>query len=262
MPGIKPHLKSDEAIDHLRCANLQIIQARSGYRASIDPVLLCSFARLPRGTQIADLGTGNGIIPLILASRDETLEIVGVERQPSMADRAGRSVGLNNLQDQIQIIKGDVRDLPAEMKARSFDVVTMNPPYRIPTAGRLASNIERAAARHEISGNYRDFLQASNRLLDRGGSLFLIFLAERLAELLGGMSRLNLEPKRLRLVHSRQGQAAKLVLVEGRKEARPGMQVEPPLFIYTGEGRDYTDEVLEMYGETRDARRGTPTGKS
>ena len=250
---MEPLLHADEAIDNLRCSNLKIIQARNGYRFSIDPILLCGFTRLKEGMRVVDLGTGNGVIPLLLASRIESLPIVGLERQASMADRARRSVKLNNLQDRIQIVEADVRNLPESMTGESFDAILMNPPYRVPSSGRIAAADERAAARHELAGNITDFLQAAARLLNRNGLIYVIFLAERLTELVCEMRRLILGPKRLRMVHPRLGQAAKLVLVEGRRNGNPGLEIEPPLFIYRGAGRDYTEEVLQMYGEARDA---------
>jgi len=247
MSELEPLLHADEAIDDLHCSHLKIIQARNGYRFSIDPVLLCAFTRLNQGMRVVDLGTGNGVIPSILASRIESLQIVGLERQASMADRARRCARLNNLQDRIQIIEGDVRELPESMAGERFDAALMNPPYRAPSSGRIAADGERAAARHELAGSITDFLQAAARLLNRNGLIYVVFLAERLAGLLSEMRRFNLEPKRLRMVHPRRRQAAKLILVEGRKNGKPGLEIEPPLFIYRGAGRDYTAEVLKMY---------------
>lgn len=241
-------LFSQEEISSLSFGEIEIIQPKSGYRFSIDPILLCDFLIVTSGAGIIDLGTGNGIIPLILAHRDKAAQIVALERQPLMADRARRSVALNGLQDRIKVVQGDVRDLPSELGEQPFDIVIMNPPYRAANTGRIAPNDERAAARHELAGNYLDFLQAAVALLGTGGRVFVIFLAERMAELLSEMRNLKLEPKRLRLVHSRQGEDAKLVLIEGRKNGKPGLNVEPPLFIYKGKGRDYTEEVLKMYG--------------
>jgi tRNA1Val (adenine37-N6)-methyltransferase len=245
--GPEPLAKVGEDVEQLGLSKLKIIQPENGYRFSIDPVLLCHFARIESGSRVADLGTGNGVIPLMLAQRDEVATVVGLERQSAMVDRAQRSVALNNLQDRVTVVQGDVRQLPASMPPQSFDVVVTNPPFRAANAGRIAPDDERAAARHELAGNYSDFLRAAAALLGTGGWFFLIFLAERLVDLLAEMRKVRLEPKRLRLVHSRQGKSAKMVLVEGRKDGRPGLYVEPPLMIYKGGGRDYTDEVLSIY---------------
>lgn len=240
-------MSPDETVDVLLLRDRKIIQAKNGYRFSVDPVLLCGFMNLAPGAHILDLGTGNGVIPLILAQRSQNCRIVGVERQTAMAERARRSVELNDLADHIEIISADVRNLPGSLTGKSWDTVCANPPYRPAGSGRVAPHDERAAARHELAGTFVDFVRAAASLLARGGKFHIIFLAERLTTLLAEMSRLRLEPKRLRLVHPRPGEPAHLVLVESRKEGRPGLHVEPPLFIYQGDGRDYTAEVLQMY---------------
>jgi tRNA1Val (adenine37-N6)-methyltransferase len=242
-----PTLLPDEEIHSLRPAGLKIIQSHSGYRFSLDPVLLCDFAALDGTERLADLGTGSGVMPLILAGRGHGGTIVGVELQPQLADRARRSVALNGLQDRIAIIEGDLRALPASLAPGTFDGLLCNPPYRKPGTGKVASGSERGAARHELSGGIGDFVRAAALLLKPGGRFFVIFLAERLAELLASMSRETLEPKRLRTVHSRPGEGAKMVLVEGRKGGRAGLAVEAPLFVYDGDR--YSEEVLRIYGE-------------
>ena len=252
---------SDESLDDLTVGGLKILQAKHGYRFSLDPVLLSGFISTVRDCRVLDLGTGNGIIPLLLAARSEALSIDGVEIQPQMAERAGRTVDLNKLGTSVRIVQGDIRDLPfAGLEAAAFDVVTANPPYRKPGAGRVAPDNERSLARHELAGGLDAFLRATELMLKRGGSFYVVYLAERLAELLAGMVSLKLEPKRLRFVHPRAGQAARLVLLESRKNGRPGIKVEPPLVVCKGAGRDYTDEVLAIYGleERPGERSGRP----
>jgi tRNA1Val (adenine37-N6)-methyltransferase len=243
-------LRRDETLDDLRPAGLKIIQKRGGYRFSLDPILLCAFARVKEGETVADLGTGSGVIPLLLASRSKAGRIVGMEIQPELADRAGRSVRLNALEGRVEILEGDLRDPPKSLALRSFDVVLSNPPYRRQESGRKAPVAERAAARHELAGGLEDFIEAAAYLLKHGGRFYIVYLAERLAELLEGMRKERLEPKRLRCVHARGGDEARMVLVEGRKGGRAGMAVEPPLFVYDGER--YSDEVLAIYGESQD----------
>jgi tRNA1Val (adenine37-N6)-methyltransferase len=245
---VKVELLPEETLDDLRLGGLQIIQRRDGYRFSIDPVLLCDFVRSTNGSRsVVDLGTGNGVIAMILARLHKRQRFIGVERQEAMVERARRSVVLNGLDDRVDILQADIRQLPAELKPNSFDVVVSNPPFRHPESGRVAPDSERAAARHELSGGVSDFLGAAGRLLKNGGMFYTIFLAERLTDLLTGMREVKLEPKRLRLVHSRQGEPARLVLAEGCKDARPGLTVEPPLIVYRGAGRDYTAEVSAIY---------------
>lgn len=244
----RPELQAPgETLDELRLAGLKIIQKKDGYRFSIDPVLLCAFARVEEGEQVADLGTGAGVVPLILARRTAARRLVGVEIQPALADRARRSVRLNALEDRVEIVEGDLRNLGEVLEPGDFDVVLANPPFRKSGSGRQAPREERAAARHELAGGVTDFLRAAVLLLRHGGRFYVIFLAERLAELLAEMRQRGLEPKRLRCVHSRFEAKARMVLVEGRKGGRCGLTVEPPLFVY--EGEKYSPEVSRIYGE-------------
>jgi len=245
-------LFDDETLDDLRSAGLKIIQKIGGYRFSLDPILLCDFARVEADDAVADLGTGSGVIPLLLAVGTSSKRIVGVEIQPELADRARRSVVLNGLEERVEILEGDLRVLPKGLDRQSFDVVLSNPPYRRIGSGRKAPSAEKATARHELSGGLEDFLRAAVLLLRHGGRFYIVYLAERLAELLAIMRGQRLEPKRLRCVHSREGEGARMVLVEGRKGGREGMTIDPPLFIYDGER--YTEEVLAIYGEVKSER--------
>ncbi len=236
-----------ETVDELSIGNLQLIQAEKGYRFSLDPVLLARFVDVRSGDTVVDLGTGSGVVPLLLAKLSQAEELIGVELQAQLAERAGRNVALNNLQGRVRIIAGDVRQIRQLLPVASADLVVSNPPYRAPGNGRISPEDERAAARHELAGGLEDFVASAGWLLKNGGRFALIYLAERLPELLVQMAKAGIEPKRLRLVHPRQQEAARMVLVEGRKAGRPGLTVEKPLYIYKGEGRDYTDEVLAMY---------------
>jgi tRNA1Val (adenine37-N6)-methyltransferase len=238
---------SDDTLDELTAAGLKILQAKSGYRFSLDPVLLCTFISSVKNSRVVDLGTGNGVIPLLLSSRNEANLLIGVEIQLQMVERARRSVELNGLDGFVQIVNADIRELHEVMCAGSCDVVTANPPYRGKSSGRNAANGERCIARHELYGGLRDFLRAAAFLLNSGGRFYMVYLAERLPELLAEMRCFKIEPKRLRLVHSRIDEPARIVLVEGRKNGNPGMRVEPSLVVYKGKGRDYSDEVLAMY---------------
>lgn len=237
-------LHSDETLDDLSTGGVKIIQPKTGYRFSLDPLLLCAFTDLPARARVADLGAGSGVIPLLLARTGKGREFVGIEVQPDLAERAGRSVLLNGLTDRIRIVCADVRELPEAFAGGSFDAVVTNPPYRKAASGRVAPGAERGAARHELAGGLTDFLRTAAFLLNNGGRFYIIYLAERLAELCDEMRTFRLEPKRLRLVHSRNGEPAKLVLVEGRKNARQGLTVEAPLIVYKeGKGREYTEEM-------------------
>jgi tRNA1Val (adenine37-N6)-methyltransferase len=241
-----------ETLDYLQGFDLRLPQARDGYRFSIDPLLLCDFAKIGARARVIDLGTGNGIVPQLLARTGKGREWFGLELQPEMVERARRSVMLNGLSDRVRIETGDVRALSDDWRGASMDVVVTNPPYRPPARGRVAPGAERGAARFELAGGLPDFLRAAAFLLKNGGRFYIVFLAERLAELLDDMRTYRLEPKRLRLVQSRSGEPAKLALVEGRKNGRPGMAVEAPLVIYqAGKGREYTAEAMRIVAASR-----------
>lgn len=240
--------RDNETIDSLRVGGLRIIQAKAGYRFSLDPILLARFVEVRPGERIVDLGTGAGIIPLQLARLTQAAELLGIELQPALAERARRNVELNGLDGKVRIVSGDLRQSRQLLPAGLADLVVSNPPYRKPENGRVAPDDERAAARHELAGGLEDFVAAAAWLLKNGGRFAVIYLTERLPELLGLLGSHGIEPKRLRMVYPRQTERARMVLVEGRKGGRPGLTVESPLVVYRGAGRDYTQEVLRMYG--------------
>lgn len=238
-----------ETVDLLQPGGLKLLQAKNGYRYSLDPVLLADFVGAAKSQKLIDLGTGVGVLPLLFSGDESVGEIVGLERQRGLAERAQRNVEINGLSGRIRIVEGDLRQIRDLFPVESFDLVVSNPPYRNSGSGRIAPEDERAAARHELAGGLADFLSAASYLLCNGGRFAIVYLAERLAELMDGMREYRLEPKRLRCVHSRLGAPAKMVLVEGRKCGGSGMAVEPPLYIYRSAERDYSDEVLALYGK-------------
>jgi tRNA1Val (adenine37-N6)-methyltransferase len=238
-----------ESLDSLPIAGLEFYQAEEGYRFSLDPVLLARFVRVRRWAQVVDLGTGCGILPLLLAGISEARQLVGLEFQESLFQRAQRNVEYNRLGQRVRMVQGDVRRIRELFPAGMADLVVSNPPFRVPGSGRIAPDDERAVARHELFGGLGDFVAAASWLLKNGGSFAMIHLAERLPEILTGMHSVALEPKRMRLVHPRAGEEARLVLIEAVRSARPGLRVEKPLYIYgsTENCRDYSAEVLAMY---------------
>jgi tRNA1(Val) A37 N6-methylase TrmN6 len=231
----------------LKGFGLRFHQPTVGYRFSLDPFLLCGFSRVATGDKVVDLGTGVGVIPLLLATRSELQECAGIEIQQRAATIARQNCAVNNVGTKIRIIEGDLRRHKEFFAPQSVDVVVTNPPYRSRNTGKTAPDPDRALARHELAGGLDDFVTATAYLLKNGGRFYVIYLAERLTDLLQEMRRTNIEPKRLRLVHSRAGDEARLVLVEGRRAGKPGLKVEPPLYIYSGDR--YSNEVLACYGE-------------
>jgi tRNA1Val (adenine37-N6)-methyltransferase len=224
---------------------LRVAQSRLGYRFSIDAVLLAHFVEPRPGQTLIDLGTGCGIIPLMLVFRHPRIRVWGVEIQPELVDLAADNVRVNHMADRIRILQADMRSITPDMFAGPVDVVCSNPPYHRGRSGRLNPDGQRALARHEIAIDLPALLQASRRALKTGGRFVTIYPAERAAELISHMRSMNLEPKRLRPVHSKGQTDARRVLVEGRAAGRPGLTIAPPLIVY-GEDGEYSAEVRRM----------------
>lgn len=241
--------KKTETLDQLIPGNFHLWQAKRGHRYSIDAILLARFVRLEKCSQIADLGTGNGVLPLLLAHLSAAGKICGFELQPGMVRRARYNIEINGMGKRINIHEGDVRQISRLFPGTTMDLVVSNPPYRSTVSGRIAPDDECALARHELAGSIEDFALAAHWLLKPGGRFAVIYLAERLNTLFAALTRAGIEPKRLRMVHATADSAARLVLVEGVKGGRPGLQVERALAIYEGcqAERRYTDEVEQMY---------------
>ena len=238
----------EKTLDTLFQGELAVIQKRKGYRFSLDAVLLAHFVSLRGEEKIADLGTGSGIIPLILAYLHPSVNVIGLEIQKEMVQRARRSVKLNRLASRIEIVEGDVRSIERAFSPKSFDTVVCNPPYRRRASGRMNPDPERRLARHEIKGELKDFLRAGLYLLRHRGRMALVYPAARTTDLLATMRQVGLEPKRLRFVHSFEGSTATLVLIEGIKGAGSESKVLPPLFIYS-RAMEYTPEVKAILRE-------------
>jgi tRNA1(Val) A37 N6-methylase TrmN6 len=225
---------------------LCINQGAAGYRFSIDAVLLAHHAGPRAGERLLDLGTGCGIIPLILAYRNPDITAIGIEIQNELADLAISNVNANHMQNRIAVLRLDMRDLKPAMIGGPADVVVCNPPYRRPNSGRLNPDVQRAIARHELKVSLIDVLETAHRVLRMAGRFFTIFAAQRIAELLSQMHLVGIEPKFMRAIHSRLQDEAKLFLVAGTKGARAGTTVGPPLIIYAKEG-GYSREVQQMF---------------
>lgn len=237
-----------ESLDTLLDGRVSVLQSRAGYRFSLDAILLAHFVRIRDGEQIADLGTGNGVIALLLAALHAKVQVVGLEIQEAMVERATRSVELSGLEHRVRIVQGNVCSVAEMLYPESFDVAVSNPPYRRRRSGRINPNLERQLARHEIKGDLQNFLGAGRYLLRRKGRMALIYPATRGVDLLQNMREEGVEPKRLRLVHSYEGEAATLILVEGIKGGKHEIKVLPPLVVYT-RAREYTPEVRAMLGD-------------
>ena len=238
--------RDGETVDEILGGRLRIIQKKRGYRFSLDALLLAHFAALQEGDDLIDLGTGGGIIALILAQRFRCGRVLGIDIQDEIVAIAKRNVVLNGLAGQIQIRRGDVRRPEFLCEPQSFSAAVFNPPYRRLRSGRMNPDPEKAVARHEIAGTAVDFLAAAVYALRPEGRVYAIYPATRMVQLLARMRDFRIEPKRLRLVHSRPGGSGAFVLVEGVKEGREGLRVLPPLFIHKEQG-GYTPEMTEIF---------------
>jgi tRNA1Val (adenine37-N6)-methyltransferase len=234
-----------ETLDALFGGRVRLYQSRTGYRFSLDALLLAYFTRLRPGEKVVDLGTGSGVVPLILAHRYPLASVMGVELQEAMVRRARRNVRLNELQGRIEICQGDVRAIEAVASPASFHAAVCNPPYRKPGSGRVSLDEEKRLARHECAGALGDFIRAASYLLRAKGHLSMIYPAVQAMDLLSAMRQTEIEPKRLRLVHSFVDAAATLILVEGAKGGRAGVDIEAPLIVYR-RGKEYSAEVAAM----------------
>jgi len=226
-------LNNNEKIEDLEDKRLKIIQAKDSYRFSVDSILLLNFIRLKNYENIIDLGTGSGIIPLLLFGKKKGLSIYGVEIQKDLADMARRSVELNKLQNGITIIQEDFRNLKNNFKNQQFDVVVSNPPYISMGQGKINPLINKAIARHEIKGDLEDMISVSNYLLKNKGRIYLIYRSAKLIKLVITLKRYGIEPKVIKLIHPRPGENANLVLLEGIKSGKEELKIENPIFLYS-----------------------------
>jgi len=241
-----PCNESEEALDTLFGGRLKVLQKKRGYRFSIDALLLAHFAEPDPDDRIIDLGTGCGIVPLILFFRKKSKKITGVEVQPALADLARRNAVLNRCSSRFQVWEDDLRKLDQRVKRESFDLVLTNPPYRRVGSGRVNPHTEKAIARHEIQATLEEVLQATHYLLKDKGRLVMIYPASRVADLMRGLSKCHLEPKRVQFVHSHENDEARLVLVEAHKEGHAQIKILPPFYLFKSSG-DYTPAARELF---------------
>ncbi|HJV33563.1 tRNA1(Val) (adenine(37)-N6)-methyltransferase [Geomonas sp.] len=245
-PGGDLYDAGHETLDQLTGYQLQVVQPRHGYRFSLDPLLLADFA-LPAGTgRVMDLGTGCGVIPLLLARMANSAVITGIELQEPMAELARRNVRLNGLEERVEIVCRDLNEVKALYPVDSFDLVLSNPPYRRPETGKVSPRAGRDGARHESTAKLVDFLAAAKYLVKPSGRICFIYHTSRLAELMAEAAKLKLAVLRLRMVHGNASMPARMFLVELMKGRSGELQVEPPLLV-RGEDGGYSEEKLRIY---------------
>jgi len=252
------NLKDGERIDDLERNGLKIIQDPQRFCFGMDAVLLTGFATLSEyegtskynnmaGKRVLDMGTGTGIIPILLSAKTKAKEIIGLEIQEESADMANRSVILNNLEDRLKIQVGDIKEAGNIWKPASFDVVTCNPPYMIKGHGIINPDAPLNIARHEIMCNFEDIVMAASKLLKVKGHFYLVHRPFRLAEIIVTLSKYGLEPKRMRLVYPFIDKEPNMVLIDAVKGGNSRIEVEKPLVVYEKPGV-YQKEIYDIYG--------------
>lgn len=240
-------LKPNERIDDLQRNNYKIIQDPERFCFGMDAVLLSGFARAKQGDRVIDLGTGTGIIPILMEAKTGASDLIGLEIQPESADMAQRSVELNHLESKIRIVTGDIKEASSLFGAATFDVVTSNPPYMTEHHGITNEKSPKAIARHELLCTLEDVISQAAKLLRPGGSFYMVHRPFRLVDIMVLMREYHLEPKRMKLVYPYIDKDPNMVLIEGLRGGRPRMTVEKPLVVYKEPGV-YTDEIYEIYG--------------
>lgn len=239
-------LLENERLDDLGRKGYRIIQNPEKFCFGIDAVLLTGFAKVKPGSRVLDLGTGTGIIPILLEAKTQAEHLTGLEIQEESADMARRSVAYNGLEDKISIVTGDIKEAGSLLGAASFDVITCNPPYMIGGHGPQNPSVPKMIARHEILCTFEDVAREAAYLLKQGGTFYLVHRPFRLAEIITTLAAYKLEPKRIRFVHPYVDKEPNMVLIEARKGGNPRVTVEKPLIVYKEKG-EYTDEIYDIY---------------
>lgn len=240
-------INEQERIDDLQRNGYRIIQDPGRFCFGMDAVLLAGFARAGRDDSLLDLGTGTGIILLLMEARYGCARLVGLEIQPQSADMARRSVELNGLSDKIRIVTGDIKEADSLFPSASFDCITCNPPYMIENHGIVNPDAPRAIARHEILCTLADVARQSVKLLKPGGHFFMVHRPFRLAEIMVTLTGCGLEPKRMQFVYPYVDKEPNMVLIESVRGGKSGMIVEKPLVVFQKPG-EYMPEIREIYG--------------
>lgn len=241
------YLLPEERLDELNRNGYVIIQNPNKFCFGMDAVLLSGFAAAKKGERVLDMGTGTGIIPILMEAKTEGRHFTGLEIQAESADMARRSVAYNHLEDKITIVTGDIKEASQIFGAASFDVVTTNPPYMNDAHGLKNPELPKAIARHEVLCTLEDVVREGSRVLRPGGRFYMVHRPFRLVEIFEVMTRYKLEPKRMKLVHPYVDREPNMVLLEGIKGGRSMIKIEKPLIVYEKPGV-YMPEIYDIYG--------------
>lgn len=242
-------LKENERIDDLEYKGLKIIQNENYFCFGIDSILLSDFAKdLKKDSNVLDIGTGTGIISILLAKKTECKKIYALEIQKEISEMAGRSIKLNNLENTIEIINDNIKNIEKYLDKNSINAIVTNPPYKKENCGVKNENINKLISRHEITANLEDFIFHGSNVLKDKGAFYMVNRPERLAEIINLFKKYKIEPKKLRLVYPKINNKPNLILIKGVKNAKSFLEIERPLIIYN-EDNTYTDEILKIYNK-------------
>lgn len=240
-------VKDGETLDELQLKDICIIQKREGFRFGIDAVLLANFANVKKKHKVMDLCTGTGIVPFIIKGKKEPEKIVGLEIQNKFVEMANRSIKINGFNDTMEFLHGDLKDKELLKSIGRFDVVTVNPPYKLEKSGIVNPNDKYAIARHEVMCNLDNVIEACRIVLKDNGRLYMVHRPERLADIFCIMRKYKIEPKRVQMVHPNTKKPANILLVEGQRDGGAYLKWEPPIYVYNDDG-SFSKEINEIYG--------------
>ena len=258
-------LREDERIDNLEIKNMKIIQNKNGFCFGIDSVLLSNFAKeIKPGSRVVDLGTGTGILGILLCAKTNLSEIIGIEIQPEVAEMASRSIKLNNLENKFKILNINIKEIinkknnnlnnkintKINLEKNSFDYVISNPPYKKINTGKINENEKKLISRHELTANLNDFIETANYLLKDKGTLFMVHRPDRLVDILENMRKEKIEPKEITFVYPKINKEPNLILIKGIKNGGEFLKINKPLYVYDEKG-NYTNEILKIYGKNK-----------
>jgi tRNA1Val (adenine37-N6)-methyltransferase len=242
-------IKENERIDDLQYKDLKIIQETDGFCFGIDSILISDFAKnIKKNSKVADLGTGTGIIGLLLCKKTNLAEMTGIEIQEDVANMAERSIKLNNLEEKFRIINSNINEIFSKklLEKNVFDVVVMNPPYKEVGTGEINENEKKLISRHEIKANLSDFIKTASGLLKDKGELYIVHKPERMPDIIQKLRENKIEPKELRVVYSNKNSEASLILIKAVKGGKKFLKIDRPLYIYNESGK-YSDEIKQIY---------------
>ena len=246
---MKVELKENERIDDLEYKNLKIIQNKEWFCFGIDSILLADFAKdIKKSSMVMDLGTGTGIIPILLCGKTELKKIIGVEIQKDVCEMANRSIRLNNMQSRFEILNCNVKDIEKMYLKNSFDAIVTNPPYMKINTGIINDNTKKLISRHETEANLEDFISIAAKLLKNNGALYMVHRPERLVDIIYLLRKHKLEPKLIKLVRPYEDREPNLLLIKCIKCGKPFLKMDKILTVYNKNG-EYTKEILKIYGK-------------